>query len=57
MPEFDFEAISAELSDLLNKHNVDNACSTPDYILADMLVAALMTYQATNMRRETWFGR
>ena len=36
-----------ELTALLNKHSVDNACLTPDYILAEMVVRWLWAYHKT----------
>jgi hypothetical protein len=34
-----------DLRALLNKHSLDNACETPDYILAGMLTEQLEAYR------------
>lgn len=39
-PEF-----QAELTKLVNKHSLDNACETPDFILAGMLTEHLEAYR------------
>lgn len=39
-PEF-----QRELASLLNRHSLDNACNTPDFMLAGMLTEQLETYR------------
>lgn len=42
------------LIDLLNFHNVDAAANTPDYVLADFLMASLDAWDQTTARRDVW---
>ena len=52
--ERDFEQ---ELCMLLNKHSAENTSNTPDFILAQYLVACLAAYETAVQQRETWYGR
>lgn len=45
-----------ELTDLLNKHNVDNTLQTPDFILADYVVANLKSMKRMQQDRDKWLG-
>jgi hypothetical protein len=45
------------LARLINRHSVENGSNTPDYILAQYLVACLKAFEATTQQRETWYGR
>ena len=57
MEKIKSEEFAKELSSLLNKHSVDNACGTPDFILADFGVECLEAAEKMMKRREEWFGR
>jgi len=46
-----------ELSGLLNRHSLENGSNTPDFILAQYLVACLATFDTATQQRETWYGR
>jgi len=46
-----------QLSDLLNRHSKENASNTPDFILAQYLVACLAAWNTATQQRETWYGR
>lgn len=46
-----------ELTDLLNKHNMDVVTGTPDFILAELLLDTLMFFGNAVKNREEWFGR
>jgi hypothetical protein len=46
-----------QLSDLLNRHSKENASNTPDFILAQYLVACLEAWNTATQQRETWYGR
>jgi hypothetical protein len=48
-PEF-----QEELRALLNRHSLDDACSTPDFILAGMLTEHLETYRKTVSSNIQW---
>lgn len=46
-----------ELERLINKYSMENGSDTPDFILADYLVACLDAFDATVKAREKWYGR
>lgn len=46
-----------ELTSTINKHSVDDACDTPDFILAELISEFLADFQYANYSREKWFGR
>ena len=50
------EEFRKELTVLINKYGLENACDTPDYILADLLVGAYDNYSLHVTRRDNWFG-
>lgn len=45
-----------ELRDLLNRHSKENGSNTPDWILADYLLAALEAFDVANRARERWYA-
>jgi len=46
-----------ELETLINRHSLENGSNTPDFILANYLVACLKVFDATLVEREKWYGR
>jgi hypothetical protein len=46
-----------DLERLINKHCLENTSNTPDWILAQHMLAALETFNATTNAREDWYGR
>lgn len=46
-----------ELETLINRHSLENGSNTPDFILANYLVACLKAFDATLVEREKWYGR
>lgn len=46
-----------ELSNLLNRHSMENGSNTPDYMLAQYLRNCLDNYNKIVIAREKWFGR
>lgn len=54
MSESDF---STELESLLNRHSMENASNTPDFILAHYLLGCLNVWNVGVQQRETWYGR
>jgi hypothetical protein len=46
-----------ELEAVINKHSKENESNTPDFILAQYLVACLAAYNIAVQQRETWYGR
>jgi hypothetical protein len=45
------------LERLLNAHSRENASNTPDFILAQYLLACLEAWNRGVQQRETWYGR
>jgi len=45
------------LEHLLNAHSQENASNTPDFILAQYLLACLAAWNMGVQQRETWYGR
>lgn len=45
------------LQRLLNAHSRENASGTPDFILAQYLLACLAAWNTGVQQRETWYGR
>lgn len=46
-----------ELEQLINKHSMENASNTPDFILAQYLGGCLSAWNQGVQQRETWYGR
>ncbi len=46
-----------ELADLINRHSMESASNTPDYILAMYLEQCLLAFETATQQRETWYGR
>lgn len=51
------QGFTAELSDLLNRHSMENASGTPDFILARYLTDCLLAWNRSMQEREAWYGR
>lgn len=45
-----------ELTDLINKHGVDKATNTPDFIVAKYLLGCLAVFNKTVNKRREWYG-
>lgn len=45
-----------DLTVLLNRHGYENHSNTPDYILADVAIAALEAYSAATRLRDQWYS-
>jgi hypothetical protein len=48
--------LERELAVLLNRHSQENASGTPDFILAEYLIATLRLYDETIRKRSEWRG-
>lgn len=46
-----------ELSSLLNRHSMENASDTADFILAEYMTNCLIHFGLAVQAREKWFGR
>ena len=49
--------IEQELTTLLNRYSLENGSDTPDFILAQYLLACLAAYNTAVSQREVWYGR
>jgi hypothetical protein len=45
-----------ELGRLLNRYSMENESNTPDFILAEYLMACLDAFNAASVSREKWYG-
>lgn len=55
IPKHDPE-IQRDLAAVLNRHSLDSACSTPDFILARYLLDCLEGWQMATIARDQWWG-
>lgn len=46
-----------ELSELLNRHSMEGASDTPDFILANFMTGCLRSFDEAVQSRENWYGR
>ena len=51
------QGFTEELADLLNRHSMENASGTPDFILARYLTDCLLAWNRSMQEREAWHGR
>lgn len=51
------EPFAQELEALINRHSKENASNTPDFILAQYMMASLGAFNMAVQQRETWYGR
>jgi hypothetical protein len=49
--------LKEELEHAINRHSAENGSNTPDFILAEYLMAALAAFDAATVARGKWFGR
>lgn len=49
--------LEREIQQAINRACRENASNTPDFILAEYLMACLEAYERASRTRETWFGR
>lgn len=45
-----------ELEALINKHSMENASNTPDFILAQYLQRCLLAFNQAMQQRDGWHG-
>lgn len=46
-----------ELEVLINRHSLEGLSNTPDFVLAQYLMACLFAWNGATNRREEWYGR
>ena len=50
-------SLSNEIRAAINGCSRENESNTPDFILAEYLMACLVAFESASMRREEWFGQ
>lgn len=53
----DGTSFTNELKKLISRYSEENRSNTPDFILANYLVACLDAFNASAQAREKWYGR
>ena len=49
--------VQVEIAAVLNRHSQENASNTPDWILAQYLMACLAAWNTGTQLRDRWYGR
>ena len=49
--------LSNEIRAAINRCSRENVSNTPDFILAEYLMACLVAFESASIRREDWYGR
>lgn len=50
------DAFAKDLEALLNRHSMEHASNTPDFLLARYLLSCLKAWNETSTAREHWYG-
>ena len=48
--------LEEKLTDLLNSESREEDSNTPDFILAEYMIACLDAFEVANNKREVWYG-
>ena len=48
--------LQKEITAVLNRHSAENESDTPDFILAQYLMACLSAHSAATKERDRWYG-
>ena len=46
-----------DLAALINRYSLEGLSNTPDFLLADYMIACLKVYSESVNKRENWYGR
>lgn len=57
LPTSKIEEFNKDLRELVNKHGLEVASNTPDFIIANYLVCCLKAFNTNVVTREEWYGR
>lgn len=49
-------SLQGSLAELLNRHSRENRSNTPDFILANYMMACLRAFEQASNEREEWYG-
>jgi hypothetical protein len=50
-------ALAKDFAAAINRHSCENESNTPDFVLADFLVACLEGLNRASVERENWYGK
>ena len=50
------DSFREELESLINRHCIENDSDTPDFLLAEYIMACLRVYAKTVKARDKWYG-
>lgn len=50
------EKLVRDIAEVLNRNSAENYSNTPDFILAEYLVACLDNFGEASLAREKWYG-
>lgn len=50
------DGLAGEIEAVLNKYSAENGSNTPDFILAEYLMACLKAFETASNAREQWYG-
>lgn len=48
--------VKEELRVLINRHSLENDSNTPDFLLAEVMLQCLKSYNSVIQNRDKWFG-
>ncbi len=49
------DSLQKEIECLINKHSREEDSNTPDFLLAEYLMACLSAFEVASNRREVWY--
>lgn len=49
--------LEQDIAAVLNRHSAENVSNTPDFILAQYLLACLAAFNTASLGRERWYGK
>lgn len=49
-------AFKRDLTELVNRYSLENGSDTPDFVLADYLVACLDAWNLSTVQRDRWYA-
>jgi hypothetical protein len=55
MGENNMMGLEKELEDLINRYSLESGSNTPDFILAEYLIACLRTFNVVMYKRDNWW--
>jgi hypothetical protein len=53
----EYDEITKEFADIINRHSLENGSNTPDFVLAEYLFDCLMAFNKGSRSREVWYGK